>query len=147
MVHSFPTRRSSDLTRVAVVARLADGAEAALVPYDPDQELRPVSLAGRYSGGEALAYPTARPASQVCADVASIVPPAAGAAASPGQWLCFGSPIDVTAAEAARAAAAQQEPLESADDADASDPADDADASDPADAPAPAAPSLSEVTP
>jgi hypothetical protein len=130
-----------DLARVAVVARFADGAEEALAPYDPDQEIRPAQLAGRGSGGEALAYSTARRAAQVCADLSSIVPPAAGAAAASGRWLCFGSAIDVGAVGAADAAPPAGAPAEPADSADSA-----ADPDPPAD-PAPAAPSPSEVTP
>lgn len=72
-----------DLQRVVVVGRSGDGREVALAPYDPRRELRPARLGGRLVGGEAIAYPTTRPADQVCVDAASIVH------AQPARWLCF----------------------------------------------------------
>ncbi|HSK02219.1 MAG TPA: hypothetical protein VK932_13295 [Kofleriaceae bacterium] len=78
-----------DLAQVAVVGRFGDGSEVALAPYDPDLEIRPVQLDGRLTGREAIAYPTPRPAAQVCVDAASIVH------AEPARWLCFGSRVDV----------------------------------------------------
>lgn len=88
-----------DLQQVPVVGRFADGEELALTPYDPDLEIRPVKLAGRLVGAEAIAYRTPRPASQVCVDAARIERPAgerAFAAAPPARWLCFAArvPID-----------------------------------------------------
>lgn len=79
-----------DLQQVAVAARLDDGREVELSPYDPQLELRPVRLAGRDTGGEAIAYPTQRPTTQVCVDAASI------AHARPARWLCFatGAAVD-----------------------------------------------------
>jgi hypothetical protein len=73
-----------DLQHVAVVARFEDGREEALTAYDPDRELAPRALAGRSAGYEALAYPTAGIAVQVCVDAASIV------RAQPAHWLCLG---------------------------------------------------------
>ena len=79
-----------DLQRVAVAARLDDGREVELSPHDPQLELQPVQLAGRHTGGEAIAYPTQRPTTQVCVDAASIVH------AQPARWLCFatGAAVD-----------------------------------------------------
>jgi hypothetical protein len=76
-----------DLQRVAVVGRFGDGNEVALAPYDPRLELRPVRVSGRRTGREAIAYPTPRPATQVCVDAASLVH------AEPARWMCFGSPF------------------------------------------------------
>lgn len=73
------------LQRLTVVGRHADGSEATLEPYDPEHELQPALLPGRRSGREALAYPSQRAVSQICVDVAAIVP----GAARPPQWLCF----------------------------------------------------------
>ena len=75
-----------DLQHVAVVGRFDDGREEVLQAYDPSQELGPKQLGGRFSGREALAYPTPGVAVQVCADAASIVH------AQPAQWLCFSRP-------------------------------------------------------
>lgn len=80
-----------DLARVAVVARYADGTEAALEPYDPKRELRPTPLDGRLAGGEALAYPSARGATQICVDAASLVH------ADQPHWMCFASQPEAVA--------------------------------------------------
>ncbi len=77
-----------DLQRVAVVARLGDGREVELSPFDPDSELRPVRLSGRYAGRESISYPTEESASLICVDAASLV------RAQPAQWLCFGPPAE-----------------------------------------------------
>jgi hypothetical protein len=74
-----------DLAAVAVVARHVDGSEAAMRPYDPRGEIRPVSLDGRKIGGEALAYWARGTVAQVCVDLATL------AGSGPPQWLCFAS--------------------------------------------------------
>jgi hypothetical protein len=75
-----------DLQRVAVIGRFADGREESLTAYDPNGELSPLLLGGRLAGREALAYPTAGVAVQVCVDAASLVH------AQPARWMCFGRP-------------------------------------------------------
>jgi hypothetical protein len=117
-----------DLQQVPVIGRFADGDEVTLAPFDPDLEIRPVKLAGRLVGAEAIAYRTPRPASQVCVDVARIERPAgarAFAAAPPAHWLCFAARVPLDELETA-------DPV-----ADAPAPADPV-----ADAPAPADPEV-----
>jgi hypothetical protein len=74
-----------DLNAVTVVARNDDGSEVRLRPYDPRQEIHPVSLDGRKVGGESLAYWAGRAVAQVCVDAAAL------ARQGPPQWLCFAS--------------------------------------------------------
>ena len=74
-----------DLAWVSVIGRTADGAEVALVPYDPKGELRALRLDGRSAGAEAIAYPAPEALGQVCVDVASL------AQQTPAQWICFGN--------------------------------------------------------
>jgi hypothetical protein len=74
-----------DLGAVAVIGRGPFGAEVALRPFDPRAELHPAALDGRSAGSEALAYPSARPMPQICADAAAL------AHESPPRWLCFGT--------------------------------------------------------
>ena len=74
-----------DLGAVPVVGRSADGSEVALAPYDPQGELHRAALDGRNAGGEALAYPAARPMLEVCANAAALIHQGAP------RWLCFGS--------------------------------------------------------
>jgi hypothetical protein len=74
-----------DLAWTQVIGRTADGAEVALVPYDPKAEIRVLKIDGRSSGSEALTYPTDVSLGQVCVDVASL------AQQQPAQWICFGS--------------------------------------------------------
>lgn len=73
-----------DLAHVRVVGRTRSGAEHALAPYDPDRELRPLAIDGRFAGGEAIAYRAGEPLAQVCVDVASLTTPRRAP-----QWLCF----------------------------------------------------------
>ncbi len=75
-----------DLTHVRIYGRTADGVELALTAYDPGLEMKPMKLGGRQAGGEAIAYPTTEPLTQVCVDAASIVETPKEA-----RWLCFGS--------------------------------------------------------
>jgi len=67
-----------DLRDVRVVA-----AGRVLAPYDPRSELEPLTIDGRLSGVEAIAYPSGEPLAQVCVDVASL------AQAAPERWLCL----------------------------------------------------------
>jgi len=76
-----------DLASVAVVGRSADGRDLALRPFDPQAELHPVALDGRNVGGEAVAYPAARPILELCVDAATLVHDRAP------RWLCFGTPL------------------------------------------------------
>lgn len=100
-----------DLARVVVVARFADGTQERLAPYDPRMEIGPVPLAGRLSGGEAIAYPGAEGALEVCAELSAITRPAGARGAtrqpaappapdSPQRWLCF-TPAALAASEVA----------------------------------------------
>lgn len=75
-----------DLAKLRVTGRTEAGTEVTLAPYDPKRELEPLSLDGRWAGGEAIAYPSREPLAQVCVDVASFV----GASAS--TWRCFTRP-------------------------------------------------------
>ena len=69
-----------DLAHVRVV----DDHGRALAPYDPRAELVPLTLDGRLTGREAIAYPsTGEPIAYVCVDVASL------ARTAPEQWLCL----------------------------------------------------------
>lgn len=88
-----------DLRSAAVIGRFADGKEVALAPYDPRFEMRPLRLDGRLSGGEAIAYPTPQPVTQICVDAATI------AGAQPARWMCFATRDDVDHAEVAQHAA------------------------------------------
>lgn len=83
-----------DLAAVAVIAHHVDGSEAAMRPYDPHGEIRPVSLDGRKVGGEALAYWARGIVAQVCVDLATL------ARSGPPQWLCFASPSGAPPVEA-----------------------------------------------
>ncbi|MDX2089234.1 MAG: hypothetical protein SFX73_15365 [Kofleriaceae bacterium] len=74
-----------DLAWTQVIGRTSEGAEIALTPYDPNAEIRVLSIDGRMSGKEALTYPSDVVLGQVCVDVASI------AQTKPAQWVCFGS--------------------------------------------------------
>lgn len=74
-----------DLKAVRVVGRDLTGAEAALTPYDPSDELRPLTLDGRTVGAEAIAYPSESRLAQICVDIASL------AHAGEETWLCFAS--------------------------------------------------------
>jgi hypothetical protein len=89
-----------DLQRVAVIGRFADGREESLTAYDPDGVLSPLLLGGRLAGREALAYPTAGVAVQVCVDAASIVH------VQPARWMCFGRPGGALDADAGSEAGA-----------------------------------------
>lgn len=79
-----------DLADVSVVARDARGDALALRPFDPRRELVALSLDGRATGREAIAYDGAAPGDVVCVDVASI------AHASPAQWRCFPPTADAS---------------------------------------------------
>lgn len=81
-----------DLAWVQVVGRSADGVEVALVPYDPQRELRVLQLDGRTSGAEAITYPADVTLGQVCVDVASL------AQETPARWVCLGNPEPFAAA-------------------------------------------------
>lgn len=74
-----------DLATVAVLGRTRDGGEVALRPYDPRAELAALWLDGRSTGGEAIAYPTARAISEICVDTASL------ARVRPARWVCLAS--------------------------------------------------------
>ncbi len=74
-----------DLAWAQVIGRTSNGAEIALVPYDPGLELRPVALEARTVGSESISYQSAESLGQVCVDVASI------AQAKPARWVCFGN--------------------------------------------------------
>lgn len=78
-----------DLAWTQVVGRTADGAEVALVPYDPKAEIRVLKLDGRSQGTEALAYPAEVSLGQVCVDAASI------AQQKPARWVCLGNTFAV----------------------------------------------------
>lgn len=110
-----------ELGRVVVVARFADGRQERLAPYDPENEIRPVRLAGRLSGGEAIAYPGAEGAVQVCAELSAITTLAgAGGAArqpaappdpdAPQRWLCFAPSPTLEGADPVTAAASEVAP-------------------------------------
>jgi hypothetical protein len=71
-----------DLAAVRVVGRARDGADIALVPYDPKRELRPLVLDGRAAGREAIAYGGGTDVASVCIDAASIT------RANGSRWLC-----------------------------------------------------------
>jgi len=75
-----------DLAWVSVIGRTMNGAEVALVPYDPKGELAVLRLDGRQVGAEAISYPAPEALGQLCVDVASL------AQTKPAQWMCFGNP-------------------------------------------------------
>ena len=84
-----------DFTRVAVKARTFEGKDLDLSAYDPDLQIRPLSIDGRAAGREAIAYPAAERLAEVCVDVASLVHEA------PARWLCFASHLPPQLAEVA----------------------------------------------
>lgn len=74
-----------DLLSVNVVGRTIDGREVDLVPFDPHQQIRPLSIDGRFAGKEAIAYPGPVPFAEICIDAASITH------AQPAKWICLAS--------------------------------------------------------
>jgi len=88
-----------DLETTSVVARTARG-DLAMVPYDPDHELRALPLDGRSVGAEAIEYRLAsEPAAvaSVCVDASSVV-----ASLTP-DWQCFDSRPSVQPSQIATA--------------------------------------------
>lgn len=80
-----------DLGTTRAIARGTDGLARELTPFDPDGELRPLTLIGRTAGHEAIAYVRpdgAEGPAQVCVDVATI-----GHTVSATRWLCM-DPLD-----------------------------------------------------
>jgi hypothetical protein len=75
-----------NLHDVSVVAKTTDG-EVAMIPYDPEHELRAKALDGRSVGAETIEYRLERDAQllAVCVDTASLI-----VRATP-RWECFGS--------------------------------------------------------
>lgn len=74
-----------DLLSVNVIGRTADGREVELLPFDPGHDIRPLSIDGRTSGEEAIAYHNSAALTEVCVDVASIVHE------RPARWICMSS--------------------------------------------------------
>ena len=74
-----------DLATVAVVGRTVAGDEVKLSPFDPEHELKVLSLDGRAAGQEAIAYPSNIALAEVCVDASSISHQGGPA------WLCFGN--------------------------------------------------------
>lgn len=72
-----------DLAGARVVGRTDDGREVDLSPFDPKHEIRPLRVDGRWTGKEALAYPSEVAIAQVCVDAGSI------AHEPDARWLCF----------------------------------------------------------
>jgi hypothetical protein len=72
-----------DLASAHVVGRTGDGRELALAPYDPKHEIRALRVDGRWTGNEALAYPSDVAIAQVCVDAASI------AHEPTARWICL----------------------------------------------------------
>ena len=70
--HAVPV----DLAAVRVTGRTRLGDDVAMVPYDPYRDLRRLPLDGRSSGGEQIAYRTARDFGsdvvQLCVDLTGI---------------------------------------------------------------------------
>jgi hypothetical protein len=73
-----------DLARVAVMAMGADG-KIQMQPFDPEHELRALSLDGRALAAEAIEYrsETIVAPEELCVDVASLI------ALDPPNWQCF----------------------------------------------------------
>ncbi len=62
-----------DLGAVVVTGRTDDGDEIALVPFDPDAELRPAAIDGRRTGREAIEYWGGNGhVRMICADLARV---------------------------------------------------------------------------
>lgn len=73
-----------DLAGAHVVGRTEDGREVELVPFDPKHEIRALRVDGRWTGKEALAYPSEVAIAEVCVDAGSI-------AHERAQWVCMGA--------------------------------------------------------
>ena len=75
-----------DLAHVAVVGRTRDGMQVDLAPFDPERELRPLSIDARTIGREALAYSSEAELVEICVDAASVAQDAHA------MWMCFAQP-------------------------------------------------------
>jgi len=72
-----------DLAGARVVGRTDDGREIALAPFDPKHEIRTLRIDGRWTGKEALVYPSDVVVAQVCVEAASI------AHEPEPRWVCL----------------------------------------------------------
>ena len=83
-----------DLSRVSVVGRTYEGDQTELRAFDPNAEIRPLTIDGRAAGKEAIAYPAHTSFAEVCIDAASL------AHEAPARWLCFASRVPPQIAKA-----------------------------------------------
>ena len=72
-----------DLANVVVYGRTPDGRQIRLQPFDPLVQLKPLQLEGRFTGKEAIEYPTQQDLADVCVDIASLNH------REPAQWVCL----------------------------------------------------------
>jgi hypothetical protein len=78
----YPT--TLDFTQVRVRGRTADGVERELIAFDPQHELRPLSLDAMFYGHENIEYVSAQPVFNVCVDIGGIT----GEQPHNESWVC-----------------------------------------------------------